>query len=104
MITFGARESQQSADDGIAQAAASRAKILATAREIARRQSLVYGETYADAVAAELEMLNIDSTALGNAAGAIFRGEGWTFVRYIKSVRLSRHANKIGVWKFTQNA
>lgn len=100
MITLGAREAEQAKNDGIAQAAASRAGILFKAREIARRQSLAYGETNADAVVAEMEMRSIDSTQLGNAAGAIFRGKNWKFVRYIKSVRVSRHANKIGVWTY----
>jgi hypothetical protein len=100
MIQLGARQSEQLRDDGIAQAAQSRSGLLRLARQVARELSLSHGETNSDQVAAALEMQSIDSTALGNAAGAIFRGKGWTFVRYIKSVRLSRHANKIGVWKF----
>lgn len=104
MITLGARESQQLADEGIAQAASSRGRLLKIARDVAKELSLYHGETNSDQVAATLELRGVDSTELGNAAGAIFRGKGWEFVRYIKSVRLSRHANKIGVWKFTQNA
>jgi hypothetical protein len=100
MITLGAKESESARDTGIAQAAAHRAKILAKAREIARYLSNAHGHTNADEVATELEMQRIDSTELGNAAGAIFRGKGWKFIGYQKSVRVSRHANKIGVWTF----
>lgn len=100
MITFGAREAEQAKNDGIAQAAAARSRILARARSVARELSLARGETNADAVKAELELQGEDSTGLGNAAGAIFRGKNWKFVRYIKSVQVSRHANKIGVWQY----
>jgi hypothetical protein len=51
-----------------------------------------------------MELNGVDSTELGNAAGAIFRGKGWKFVGYKKSVRLSRHANKIGIWTFNPQA
>lgn len=100
MITLGAKESNAARDAGIAQASAHRQRLLDAARAVARELSLYHGETNSDQVAATLELRGADSTELGNAAGAVFRGKGWSFVRYIKSVRLSRHANKIGVWKF----
>lgn len=104
MITLGAKESNAARDAGIAQAAANRAVILSHARAVARELATNNGETNADEVATELELQGIDSTALGNAAGAIFRGNGWKFVGYKKSVRLSRHANKIGIWTFNPQA
>jgi hypothetical protein len=101
MITLGAKQSEAARDAGVAQAAASRAKVLGFARGVARELATTYGQTDADAVATALELQGIDTTAeLGNAAGAIFRGKGWTFVGYKKSVRVSRHANKIGIWAF----
>lgn len=100
MITLGAREAEQEKNDGIAAAAATRKKILSEARQYARIYSMVNGSVTADDVAIELEKRGIDSTELGNAAGALFRGKGWRFLRYIKSVRVSRHANKIGIWTF----
>jgi hypothetical protein len=104
MITLGAKQSEAAKEAGIAQAASHRAEILREAREAARHLSWLHGETNADEVAAQLELQSIDSTELGNAAGAIFRGKGWTFVGYKKSVRVSRHANKIGIWAFNPQA
>jgi hypothetical protein len=104
MITLGAKQSEAAKEAGITQAAAHRSKILATARAIAKAQAVTNGTTNADEVVTELELRRIDSTELGNAAGAIFRGAGWSFVGYKKSVRVSRHANKIGIWKFNPQA
>jgi hypothetical protein len=105
MITLGAKQSEAARDAGIESAAAARAKVLGFARGVARELAATYGQTDADAVITSLELQGFDTTAeLGNAAGAIFRGAGWTFVGYKKSVRLSRHANKIGIWKFNPQA
>lgn len=106
MITLGAKEANAAKETGIALAVAHRAEILAKAREVARdlARHAEYQETNADEVAAQLELQGIDSTELGNAAGAIFRGKDWTFVGYKKSVRVSRHANKIGIWAFNPQA
>jgi hypothetical protein len=104
MITLGAKQSEAARNSGIAQAASHRAEILAKAREVARELAWVNGETNADEVATELELQGVDSTELGNAAGAIFRGKGWHFAGYKKSVRVSRHANKIGIWTFNPEA
>lgn len=76
MITLGAKEAGAARDAGIEQAASHRAVILSKAREIARELALSHGQTNADEVVTELELLSIDSAALGNAAGAIFRGNG----------------------------
>jgi hypothetical protein len=100
MITLGAKEAEQAKNDGIAAAAAARTKLLAQAQQYARIHSTINGSVTADDVAIELEKRHIDSTELGNAAGALFRGKGWQFVGYTKSVRVSRHANKIGIWTY----
>jgi hypothetical protein len=37
--------------------------------------------------------------ALGNAAGSLFKGGEFELVGYRKSVRVSRHCNRVGVWR-----
>jgi hypothetical protein len=39
--------------------------------------------------------------ALGNAAGSIFRGGEWKLVGYRMSARVSRHRNRVGIWRLT---
>jgi len=40
---------------------------------------------------------------LGNAMGSLFRASCWEFTgRYVKSKRVSRHANTIRVWKLRE--
>src|ERR1700692_754732 len=39
--------------------------------------------------------------ALGNAAGSLFRGGNWKLVGYSKSDRVSRHRNRVGIWRWT---
>lgn len=106
MITLGAKQAEAAKEAGIAQAAASRTVLLERAREVARNLAThaENSETNSDEVSTELELQGIDSTELGNAAGAIFRGKGWKLVGYKKSVRVSRHANKIGIWEFNPKA
>jgi hypothetical protein len=40
--------------------------------------------------------------ALGNAAGSIFRGGGWKLVGYSMSARVSRHRNRVGIWRLKE--
>lgn len=100
MITLGAKQAEAAKEAGIAQAAASRTAILSKARATARLLATRNGHTNSDEVSTELELQGIDSTELGNAAGAIFRGPGWRCIGYQKSVRVSRHANRIANWTF----
>ena len=99
MVTLGVKQAEQLKESGIAQAAAHRAKILAAARDVARKLAAERGTTNADDVAIELEKHGVDSTELGNAAGSIFRGKDWKFVGFMKSVRVSRHRNQIRIWQ-----
>lgn len=39
--------------------------------------------------------------ALGNAAGSIFKGGEWTLEGYTMSARISRHRNRVGIWRLT---
>ncbi len=99
MVTLGVKQAEQLKESGIAQAAAHRARILAFARDTARRLAAQRGTTNADDVSIALEQEGVDSTELGNAAGAIFRGKEWKFVGFMKSVRTSRHRNQIRIWQ-----
>ncbi len=38
-------------------------------------------------------------SALGNAAGSLFRSAEWVLVGYRPSERVSRHGNRIGIWQ-----
>lgn len=40
-----------------------------------------------------------NSRALGNAAGSLFAGNDWEFVRYVKSWRTTNHSRVIAVWR-----
>lgn len=102
MITLGAKEAQQAKDNGIALAASHRTKVLALARSIAFDLAAKNGGvTNAEDVAIQLEKMGIDSTQLGNAAGAIFRTKNWKFTgQFVTPVRLSRHGNQIRVWQY----
>jgi hypothetical protein len=42
--------------------------------------------------------------ALGNAAGSLFRGGQWELVGYRQSERVSRHRNRVGVWRLKDTA
>jgi hypothetical protein len=42
--------------------------------------------------------------ALGNAAGSLFRSSDWELVGYRKSARVSRHSNRVGVWRLKDTA
>jgi hypothetical protein len=40
--------------------------------------------------------------ALGNAAGSLFRGGQWELVGYRMSARVSRHCNRVGIWRLKE--
>lgn len=97
---FDLAESQRRAEDGIAAASENRAGILLFAKEVAREIALsrINLECDADDVAARMTKRQRDE--LGNAAGGIFRGREWEFVRYAKCTRISGHARTIRVWRY----
>ena len=70
------------------------------ARTIARRRP--ERTCTADDVQRELIALGHQPWALGNAAGSLFRGEEWFCVDVVPSARVSRHSNKIGLWKLAK--
>ena len=82
--------------EGMKLAADKRPDDLLIARDIAKMLCRAYGTVTADQVQERLDK-RID---LGNAAGSIFKGGAFTWTgEYVKSVRRSRHAGLIRVWR-----
>lgn len=88
---------------GIDQAATNKASLLAHARKIAVRIAKGGREITADDVARELHEENISIFALGNAAGALFKGKQWEWTgRFKRSERVHAKGNMLRVWKLRQ--
>lgn len=96
---FDLLEAERHRDIGISIAAENRGEVLHRAKEIAREiaESRFSRECCADCVAKRLTPG--ERKALGNAAGAIFKGREWRFVRYEKCKRINAHARTIRVWR-----
>ena len=99
---FDAEKSEAAKEHGIARAATSKTKnpILDKARQIARNlpAAKTIGVT-ADDVIQVLVKEGYSVHALGNAAGALFRGGAWVCIGRRKSKRIHAHANELRVWK-----
>lgn len=102
MNLFDAAEADRRKEAGMAKAASARPELLAAAQQIARRLARVYGEVNMDQVAAEMHRYGYDFTLLGNAAGSVFKGPGWTCLGFTRSVRPSTHGRAIRVWKLEE--
>ena len=88
-------------EKGMAKAAANRRHALNRAREIALRLASDGREISADDIYnyfAFAGMLHLEME-LWNAAGSIFRGKEWEFVRFKRSERESNHGRIIRVWR-----
>lgn len=99
---FDAAEAERRKEAGIAVACAGRAPILDHAQEIAYRLARWHNTVSMDMVAAELAAEGIDPAALGNAAGAVFKGGAWECTGFIKSVRASTHGRAIRTWRLKE--
>lgn len=105
---FDAAESRRYAEAGIAIATENRTAILLEAKAAAREIALsrMSRECSADDVAERwFRLLGKESAKrkvemLGNAAGGIFKGREWEFIRYENSVRIQAHARTIRVWRY----
>lgn len=86
-------------DLGKGLAAGTREEILGLARVIAERIARAEGEVTADDVQRELIGRGYTPHQLGNAAGSIFDGRKWELTGWRPSTRVSRHANRVGVWR-----
>lgn len=103
---------QRLKEQGIARAVGKggRSKVIAIAREIARDICLERGRSgtgwvTSDDVAREMDERGIPYDQLGNAAGAIFRGEDFEPTGEFKpSVRVGSHARMIRVWRLSSPA
>lgn len=86
---------------GVNAAAASRARILAKARDVAVRLGRVGSVVTADDVYASLIATGQNIDSLGPAAGAIFRGKNWKFTgMWQQSTRTSNHARLNRIWQY----
>lgn len=97
---FDAAESRRQAEVGIGLASENNPGILAVAKKIAKEIAIERGEVTADDVQERLMRLGYRSDALGNAAGAVFRGREWQAIRTISSSRINAHSRLIRVWKY----
>jgi hypothetical protein len=82
------------------QAAENKASLLAHARKIALRLGKGGQEVTADDVARELHREEISIFALGNAAGALFKGKEWKWTgEFRRSERAHANGNLLRIWK-----
>ena len=100
---FDALEAERRKEQGMAAAASLpfRKALLAIAQSHALRIAHERSEVTSDDVYAAMEMESPGSwTALGNAAGSVFRHPGLRFSgRYAQSRRPSSHARMVKVWE-----
>ena len=96
---FDRAESLRHRDVGIEVAVGNAQPRVLEAREIAREVCRAKGEASMDDVVAELIRRGRKSDYLGNAAGGVFRTREFKFVRYINSIRIQSHGNRIGTYK-----
>lgn len=97
---FNTAESMRLKEQGINRAANNRLLDLERARNVARLIST--NNPFSEVTADDVQAIIIgEGINLGNAAGSIFRGKDWKFVRYEKSKRITNHARVIRVWKWT---
>lgn len=101
---FDFSESQRRRDDGRDLAAKRRREVLELAREIARAIALGRPDRSctADEVQRQLRERGYPASALGNAAGSLFRGREWELAGYAPSARVTRHAGLNRVWVYRE--
>jgi len=96
---FDLAKAERLRDRGIAQASSSRTDLLAEAKHIAVALSWSRNEITSDDVAREMARRGLNYSALGPAAGAIFR-RGWEWTgRIVNSHRVANHAAALKVWR-----
>ncbi len=99
-LEFDLGEGRDRKEQGQYLAARGREDILTLARRIAET---IYRERQTPITADDVqrELINAGRTPaeLGNAAGKIFDGRKWKHVGWQPSTRVSRHANRIGLWE-----
>lgn len=98
-VTFSAPAAEVAKQEGMTAAAVSRVELLQAAQEIAVQLAQQHGEVTADDVQAVLIQWGHHPSELGNAAGSIFKGKHWVFVRFCESTRVSNHKRVIRAWR-----
>ena len=101
---FDAGRAEKARAAGMRAAASSHQLLLAVLRrELIRiAEGRVTRSVTADDAQAWLLERGYPTTALGNAAGSLFRGGTWVCVGYKPSERVSRHRNRIAVWQLKE--
>lgn len=99
MNLFDAAEADRRKETGMAKAASARPELLGVAQAVALGLAADGREVSMDDVAAEMAAQGYDFTLLGNAAGSVFKGPGWTCSGFTRSVRASTHGRAIRLWK-----
>jgi hypothetical protein len=98
-------ESLEAKQAGIDQAEKGKKRLLAFARKLAREVVDEKGTVTADDVQLRLHETGISIKALGNSAGALFKGEEWEWTgQRVKSERVHAHANELKVWRLKRAA
>jgi|SRR6266567_3192003 len=104
-VTFNRDLGEQKKERGQAQASLSRKQLLELAKLAAVRIARRQGTVTSDDVFAEMLREGLDPTALGPAAGCVFRGAEFEFTgRWEKSQRVSNHASDLRVWQLRGDA
>lgn len=101
-LDFDLAEGERLKEVGILQASdmTSRRFLLEKAKEVAHWICRNAGDVTADDVYREMEIRGYSPDLLGNAAGAIFRGEEFEFTgQWLKSSRATNHARMNRVWR-----
>jgi len=97
---FDAIEADRLKHEGMHRAAHAKSALLEMARDRARRIAQEQGEVTMDDVMQRLVHEGIDPTALGPAAGSVFKNAEWEFTgRFVKSARITNHSRLLRVWK-----
>lgn len=85
---------------GQAKAAENKKSLLAYARKVAKGLASDGRAISADDVQRALSEKGISVSALGNAAGSLFRESCWEWTKeFVKSARPHSHANLLRLWK-----
>ena len=103
-VAFDLEKGELRKEQGIEQASYTRKELVELARLCAVRVAHRFGEVTYDDVFYEMVRQGLDPTALGNAAGGIFRGKEFIFTgRWEKSRRVSNHARVNRVWRLNHD-
>jgi hypothetical protein len=101
MLLFDAELGRQAEEHGMSVAALSHAELLELAQEVAMQLGRLQCEVTIDDVHRWLgqHLEGYEPSDLGNAAGSVFKGPQWQFVRWDASQRVSNHRRSVRVWR-----